>query len=99
MGKWLDRLDNVSSDYLKITGTVKRQQKFHVMKLFCGVRKIRPDVFNCQVLFATSGAANCGIDNNQIYGVFGLEVPPSCEDMVQEEGRAGRHSDDSATTG
>ena len=53
------------------------------MKLFC---KASTDaaLFNPQVLFATSGAANCGIDNENTYAVFRAEIPPSCEDMTQE---------------
>ena len=51
--------------------------------------KTEEESFNPQVLFVTSGAAYCGIDNSKINGVFRMEVPPSTEDMVQEEGRAG----------
>ena len=46
--------------------------------------------FNPQVLLATSGAANAGIDNPGVYGVFCFEFPPSTEDCIQKEGRAGR---------
>ena len=88
-GEWLDKSEDITSDYLKIVGTMKKEEKFHAMKLFC---KPSTDAapFNPQVLFATSGAANCGIDNENIYAVFRAEIPPSCEDMTQEEGRAGR---------
>ena len=48
------------------------------------------DEFNPQVLLATSGAANAGIDNPQVYGVFRAETPLSIEDFLQEKGRAGR---------
>ena len=34
--------------------------------------------------FATSGAANTGIDNPDIYGVLRAEMPPSLEYCVQE---------------
>ena len=50
------------------------------------------NVFNPQVLFTTFGAANCGIDNDSLYCVFRGDIPPSCEDMVQEEGRARRRA-------
>ena len=94
-GEWLDKSTTFQSDYLKIVGTMKKEEKFHAMKLFCSKRPtgcdlVRDEIFNPQVLFATSGAANCGIDNENIYCVFRAEIPPSCEDMVQEEGRAGR---------
>ena len=71
---------------------MKKEEKFHSMKLFCKDRHVGDKGFNPQVLFATSGAANCGIDNHSIYCVFRGEIPPSCEDMVQEEGRAGRRT-------
>ena len=99
-GDWLDRSTH-QSDYLKLTGTMKKEEKFHVTQLFCKAKGI-DDVetegdgednnqsFNPQVLFATSGAANAGIDNPDIYGVLRAEIPPSLEDCVQEQGRAGR---------
>ena len=39
---------------------------------------------------ATSGAANTGIDNANVYGIFRFDFPPSVEDIIQENGRAGR---------
>ena len=92
-GAWLDKSLDFQSDFLKIVGTMKKEEKFHAMKLFCIEHKNDKDSFNPQVLLATSGAANCGIDNKNIYCVFHGEIPPSCEDMVQEEGRAGRRAD------
>ena len=41
------------------------------------------DTFNPQVLSATSGAANAGIDHPNMYGVIRAEMPPSLEDCVQ----------------
>ena len=35
-------------------------------------------------------AANAGIYNPDMYGVLRVEMPPSLEDCVQEQGRAGR---------
>ena len=73
---------------------MKKEEKCHTMKLFCVERKKAGDwdefELNPQVLFANSGAANCGIDSSNMYCVFRDKIPPSCEDMVQEEGRAGR---------
>ena len=84
-GEWLDK-SSIRSDYLKITGPMKREVTFHVTQIFCKV-KIDSDVdsdnvFNPQVLFSTSGASNTGIDNTQIYGVFRAEMPPAVEDFV-----------------
>ena len=88
-GEWLDNSTNQLSDYLKIVSTMKKEEKVHAMKLFCKQYHVDA-VFNPKVLFATSGAANCGIDNPSMYSIFRGEVPPSCEDMIQEEGRGGR---------
>ena len=33
-GDWLDRSKN-HSDYLKLAGTMKKEEKFHVTQLFC----------------------------------------------------------------
>ena len=40
-------------------------------------------------MLATSGAANAGIDNKNVHGVFRFEFTPSVEDFIQEEGRVG----------
>ena len=50
-------------------------------------------LFNPQVIFATSGAANTGIDHPDIYGVLRVEVPPFLEDCVQEQGRDGHRTE------
>lgn len=56
------------------------------------------ECFSPRVLFATSGAANAGIDNHRIHGVFHGELPPSIEVAVQERGPAGRPPDSSIST-
>ena len=98
-GTWLDKV-GYKSDYVTITGSLKKEQKFYYTNLFCEDRDRymtrlenlsdddRP--FNAQVMIATSGAANAGIDNPNVHGAFRYEFPPSIEDCIQEEGRAGR---------
>lgn len=66
---------------------MNKEEKFHVMKLCCKTRANSTAAFNPHVLFATSGAANCGVDNEIIYGVFRPKIHPSCEDTTQKEGR------------
>ena len=51
---------------------MKKEEKFHAMKLFCKPHNGDDVGDNPQVLLATAGAANCGIDNDRIYYV--LEV-------------------------
>ena len=84
-GEWLDK-STLRSNYLQITGPIKKEEKFHVTQLFFKV-KLDNDtdhdkIFNPQVLFATAGATNDGIDNAQIYGVFRAEVSLYVEDCV-----------------
>ena len=105
-GYWLDTTGYLS-DYVTVTGSLKKEQKFHFTKLFCSDRDIsrleeadsgdRP--FNPQVMLATSGAANDGIDNKNVHGVFRFKFPPSIEDCIQEEDRADRRVGADHTTG
>jgi superfamily II DNA helicase RecQ len=52
------------------------------------LEKDRP--FNPQILCATSGAANAGLDDPEVHGVTRFDFPPSVLDAQQEKGRAGR---------
>ena len=54
--------------------------------------------FNTQVMIATSGAANAGIDNKEVHIVLCFEYPPSIEYCIQEEGRDGRRFGDDYRT-
>ena len=85
------------SDYITVIGSLKKEHRFHYTKLFCSERNVARVVevgdgdrpFNSQVILVTSGAANAEIDNKDVHGVFRFEFPPSVEDCIQEEGRAG----------
>jgi superfamily II DNA helicase RecQ len=100
--EWIDA-NGFKSDLLKIVGTLLREQKFYHIRVFCrslrgnklvfdeGCREDKRP-FNPQILVATSGAANAGIDDPEVHGVCRLEFPPSIIDVNQEKGRAGRRS-------
>ena len=98
-GNWLDS-HTFHSDFLKLVGPMKKEEKFHITKLFCEEKltECNKQKFSPQVLFATSGAANAGIDNPQVHGVFRSEAPPSIVDCLQERGRAGRRPGASSQT-
>jgi hypothetical protein len=93
-------MEGYKADLLKITGTLLREQKFYHIRVFtksnldnvCVLQDCREDArpFNPQILTATSGAANAGIDVLDVFGVTRLEFPPSLLDVQQEKGRAGR---------
>jgi hypothetical protein len=98
--EWIDA-HGFKADLLKIVGTLLREQKFYHIRVFCRSLCDNIDVFeagcseakrpfNPQLLVATSGAANAGIDDSEVHGVCRLEFPPSIIDVNQEKGRAGR---------
>ena len=99
-GGWLDK-NGLKSDVISITGALRKEQKFYHMKLFSKEKSSatiddetsdEERSFNPQVLLATSGAANAGIDNSEAHGVRRFQFPPSMEDLIQEMGRAGRRA-------
>jgi hypothetical protein len=54
--------------------------------------------FNPQILTATSGAANAGLNSEDVFGVRRAEFPPTLVDVLQEKGRAGRRPNALAAT-
>jgi hypothetical protein len=105
--EWVD-LNGFKSDVLQIVGTLHREQKFYHIRVFTKsntanveVLKLCPEderPFNPQILTATSGAANAGLDDPEVYGVTRLEFPPSLLDVQQEKGRAGRRPEATSDT-
>jgi hypothetical protein len=99
LAAWIDK-HGYLCDLLMIIGTLQKEQKFFHIRKFCQSNapnqtlletcseKERP--FNPQILTATSGAANAGIDDPEVFGVCRTEFPPSLLDVKQEKGRAGR---------
>ena len=56
---------------------MKKEENFHIIQLICDEalngEESMEDIFNPQVLFVTSGAANASTDNLNIYGVIRSE--------------------------
>jgi hypothetical protein len=107
LAAWIDK-HGLKSDLLMIIGTLQKEQKFYHIRKFtqsnapnaavlntCS-ENARP--FNPQILTATSGAANAGIDDPEVFGVCRTEFPPSILDVKQEKGRAGRRSTANSAT-
>ena len=100
LADWIDTTGKFKADLLKIVGSLLREQKFYHTRVFTKSNYPNKDVleecreedrpFNPQILVATSGAANAGLDDSEVHGVARLEFPPSCLDVKQEKGRAGR---------
>jgi hypothetical protein len=75
-------------DIVCLVGTLTKEQKAHHIRTFV---QGSSDSFNPQLLVATSGAANAGLDDPNVCGVFRLDFPASIVDWAQEKGRAGRY--------
>ena len=96
---WVDG-EGFKVDILTIVGSLLQEQKFYHIQVF--MKSNVPNVellencreesrpFNPRILTATSGAANAGINDAEVFGVCLLQYPPSCLDVKQEKGRAGR---------
>jgi hypothetical protein len=99
IGKWIDK-NGFKSDILTVVRSLKRKHKFYHVRVFN--RSNRPNIqvlkeytetdrpFNPKILATTSGAANAGLDDPEVFGVTRIDFPPSIMDIKQEKGRAGR---------
>jgi hypothetical protein len=107
LASWIDQ-QGFKSDVLSVTGAQMKEQTFHHINLFAAMNlpnspglETSNDVtqpFNPQILTATSGAANAGLDSEDVFGVGRAEFPPTLVDVLQEKGRAGRRPNASAAT-
>ena len=78
-------------DAIALVGTLTVAQKSQYIKEF--LKEPTPDDDNAhyiQILCATSGVGNAGIDSPSIRAVYRIDFPPSILDICQEKGRAGR---------
>jgi hypothetical protein len=107
LGSWINQ-QGFKSDVVSVTGAQIKEHKFHHINLFeatnlpnlPGLETIN-DVtqpFNPQILTATSGAANAGLDSEDVFGVGRAEFPTTLADVLQEKGGAGRRPNASAAT-
>ena len=68
-------------DVIKVTGTLIIMDKGRCLRTFMAQQTIK---YNPRVLVATSGASNAGIDLNDIYPIFCLDMPLTYVNIVQE---------------
>ena len=78
-------------DVLTLVGTQSRAQKASTINGF--INGFVGVDCNPDILCATSGVGNAGIDCSDIRAVYRVDFPPSISDMSQELGRAGRNDD------
>jgi hypothetical protein len=107
LGSWINQ-QGFKSNVVSVTGAQMKEQKFHHINLFVATNltnlpllETSNDVrqpFNPNLLTATSGAANAGLDSRDVYRVGRAELPPTLVNVLQEKGRAGRHPTVSAAT-
>ena len=78
-------------DVMTLVGTQTSAQKASTINVFInGSDKLE---YNLDVLCATSGVGNAGIDCSEIRAVYRVDFPPSISDITQERVRAGRGDD------
>ena len=84
--------DLQACDMMTLVGTQTRAQKASTINVFVNGSDISE--YNLDILCATSGVGNAGIDCREIRAVYRvLDFPPSISDISQERGRAGRRDD------
>ena len=82
--------DTFPIDVMVLHGHQTRTQKASYLNLFTSnTTTIDHDA---QILCATSGVANAGIDSKDVYCAMRTEFPPSIHDICQEKGRVGQIS-------
>jgi hypothetical protein len=106
LGSWIEQ-QGFKSDVVSVTGAQMKEQKLHHINRFAATNlpnlpglETSNDVtqpFNPQILTAISGAANAGLDSEDVFGVGRAEFPPTLADVLQEKGRAGRRPNASTT--
>ena len=75
---------------LRLHGNLSRDEKVQIIDLFINGSPSLSHL-NLNILCATSGVGNAGIDSSEVRSVVRLGFPPSILDMSQEKGRAGRN--------
>ena len=97
--KLVDKLENYLDgdnkfeeiDVLTLVGTQTRAEKAAIINRFVNGREALG--LNMNILCATSGVGNAGIDCRDVRAVYRVDFPPSIADLSQECGRAGRRDD------
>ena len=77
-------------DVLTLVGTLSRAEKAATIKRFLNGMESE---MKMNILCATSGVGNAGIDCKDVRAVYRVDFPPSIADLSQECGRAGRRDD------
>ena len=89
---YFDGDDNLQAcDVMTLVGTQTRAQKASIINAF--INNSDKLEYNLDVLCATSGVGNAGIDCIKIRAVYRVDFPPSISDIILERGRAGRRDD------
>jgi hypothetical protein len=82
--EWID-VNGFNLDLSKIVGILLCEQKFYHICVFCRSLQANVDIFdagcredkrpfNLQILVATLGAANAGIDDPEVFGVWCVQA-------------------------
>ena len=90
--KFLDTTDEDHIIYIvTLVGTMTKEEKAFYTNMFFNDSD-NPN-FKPDIMCATSGVGNAGIDSSRIGVVYHLGMPESVHDLYQEKGCTGRYQD------
>jgi len=78
-----------SIDIISLVGTFTKEEKAKKIRSFVNGSYRHPEL-KLNLLCATSGVGNAGIESPDVHSVYRVDFPPSILDIAQEKGRAGR---------
>ena len=87
-----DNLLNEHADVIHVHSGLAKQQKFHLINIFC--KRVIVMGFNARICVATS-AADLGVNNPHVTFVVNFEWFDSIATGVQRKGRSSRNGEDS----
>ena len=83
--------ENLYGDFVKITGPMSKEVKFHRTNVFLNDTKLSNEHFSPVVCLGTRALGSAGWDSSQIRQVLSVDIPPDVISLNQEKGRPGRY--------
>ena len=81
--------EDLIGDFVKITGPMSKEVKFHRTNIFLNDTVLVKDKFSPVVCLATRALGSAGWDSSQMREVVSLDFPPDIISLDQEKGRPG----------
>jgi len=86
-------------DMILIKGSLFKEQKFFLSKVFIGTLTSCMNGLKPNILFTTAGCASAGLDCSTVYNVIFHGFPPSVVELALALGHAGCHEGSGPDTG